>query len=371
MVAGLPSQAGTMVEPWIDTANRDAVAVAFANEYANRSPSMEWSGNYETCDAGDSSETLAIATVRRVNFYRAMAGVPTGITLNDEYSAKAQHAALTMSATGRLSHTPDDSFACLTDTGREASANSNLYLGRTGPRAIDGYIEDPGERNRDVGHRNTILHPPTTEIGVGHVAGSDTVYPANALWVFDQGVFDDNPAIREPEGFVAWPPRGHVPPELIYPRWSFGLAGADFDNASVTMTTTGQDGGKSIDLDIVARLSLQGYVPSPIIVWEPVADPGSGDSGLDVGDVEYGAAAGERANPGTLRFDAAYDTTFDIVVDGVIVDGAEVSFSYSVTVMGDKPRTAAEDNGSDGFDLAFRVAGRAVKGIATIMPGVG
>ncbi len=327
-----------MVEPWIDTSNRTAVAVAFASEYGHSTPSMDWSGNYEGCEPGESSRRLASATVRRVNFYRAMAGVPAGVILNPEFSEKAQHAALAMSATGRLSHTPDDSFSCLSQTASEAAANSNLYLGRTGPQAIDGYIEDPGDRNRDVGHRNTILHPPTTEIGVGHVEGSSSAYPANALWVFDEGVFDDNPPLREPEGFVAWPPRGFVPPELIYPRWSFGLLNADFDNASVSMTSDGEQ----IPIEIVARLSKKGYVPSPIIVWEPVADPGPVDPDIDPGVADGEAAEeGESEQPGLLAFDAAYDTTYDIVVSGVVVDGAEVSFVYSVVVMGDEPRPSA------------------------------
>ncbi|MGI9595011.1 MAG: CAP domain-containing protein [Acidimicrobiales bacterium] len=333
LVGGVPSQAGIIVEPWIDTSNRDAVAVAYGTEYAAGSPDMDWTGNYETCDAGDASERLAMATLRRVNFYRAMAGVPAGVTLSAEYSRKAQHAALAMSATGRLSHTPDDSFDCLSSTGREAAANSNLYLGRTGPTAIDGYIEDPGDRNRDVGHRNTILHPPTSEIGVGHVQGSGTAYPANALWVFDEAVFADNPALREPEGFVAWPPRGFVPPELVYPRWSFGLIDANFDNATVTMTADGQP----IELEVVARLSQKGYVPSPIIVWEPVADPGSDDPSTDAGVVGTGAAREGLAGDGLLTIDAAYDTSIDIVIAGVVVDGAEVSFFYSVVVMGDEP----------------------------------
>ncbi len=332
LVGGVPSQAGIIMEPWIDTSNRDAVAVAFAGEYAGDAPEMDWTGNYETCRPGQASERLALATLRRVNFYRAMAGVPAGVELNADFSAKAQHAALAMSATGRLSHTPDQTFDCLTVVGQEAAANSNLYLGRTGPSAIDGYIEDPGDRNRDVGHRNTILHPPTSEIGVGHVAGSDTAYPANALWVFDAGVFDDTPPLREADGFVAWPPRGFVPPELVYPRWSFGLAGADFDNAEVTMTS----GGRTIALDVVARLSLEGYVPSPIIVWEPVADPGSDDSLVGNGAIDERAARAGEVGDDFFRLDPAYDTEFDIVVSGVVVDGAEVGFSYTVTVMGDE-----------------------------------
>ncbi|MEM7271572.1 MAG: CAP domain-containing protein [Actinomycetota bacterium] len=325
LVGGTPSQAGTVVEPWIDTSNREAVAIAYAEEFARTVPDMDWTGAYDGCDPGGSSEDLALATVRRVNFYRAMAGVPTGVTLNREYSARAQAGALSMSATGRLSHTPDDSFLCLSDDAIAAAANSNLYLGRTGPAAIDGYIEDPGDRNRDVGHRNTILHPPTTEIGVGHVAGTDQAYPANALWVFDEGVFDDNPPVREDAGFVAWPPRGYVPAELIHPRWSFGLAGADFEDAEVTMTS----GGRTVELEVVARLSQQGYVPAPIIVWEPV----------------------EGSLPG--RTDADSDLDYRIQVAGVVVDGVETTFAYTVTAMADRP---GRRNGLpiDPIRLAFR-----------------
>lgn len=360
----MPSQAGTITDPWIDTTNRDAVVVAYETEYHTEPPSMAWTGNYETCNPGDSSGTLALATVRRVNFYRAMAGVPTGVTLNDRYSEKAQHAALAMSATGRLSHTPDDSFACLSEDAAEAAANSNLYLGRTGPRAIDGYIEDPGERNRDVGHRNTILHPPTTEIGVGHVAGSRTAYPSNALWVFDDGVFDDSPAMREPDGFVAWPPRGYVPNELVYPRWSFGLADADFENAVVTMTS----GDEEISLEVVARLSLQGYVPSPIIVWEPATDLGPVDAEADVGDVHLGTGEGEAAGSGVLLTKPAYDTTVDVVVDGVVVDGTEVRFSYSVTILGTEGETPDSDRTV--LEYATQIAGWAARGVGVVVFGL-
>jgi uncharacterized protein YkwD len=319
LLGAAPSPAGTIVEPWIDTSNRDAVLVAWQVERSRDVPAMEWTGSYDHCAAGSASQQLALATVGRVNFYRAMAGVPASVRLNDEFSAKAQHAALAMSATGRLSHTPDDSFECLDRDGIDAAANSNLYLGRIGPAAIDGYIEDPGDRNRDVGHRNTILHPPTVEIGVGHVAGNQTDHPANALWVFDQRVFDDNPPLRELEGFVAWPPRGYVPAELIHPRWSFGLGGADFDQASVTMRVD----GRPIEVEVVTRLSLEGYVPSPIIVWEP--DP-----------ADLPQLRGEGVDPGGVA--PGPDLVVDVEVTGVVVDGARVDFAYQVVLVGsDRP----------------------------------
>ena len=348
LIGGAQEPAGTIVEPWIDTTNRDAVLVAWEVERSNDVPSMEWSGSYEACDPGSASRDLALTTVGRVNFYRAMAGVPATVRLSDEFSSMAQHAALSMSASGRLSHTPDDSFSCLDEAAVQAAANSNLYLGRVGPAAIDGYIEDPGDRNRDVGHRNTILHPPTVEIGVGHVAGNDATHPANALWVFDDRVFEDNPAVREPGGFVAWPPRGYVPGELVHPRWSFGLAGADFDGADVTMWVD----GRPVEVDVVTRLSLEGYVPSPIIVWEP--DPGDlpqlRGEGVD--------PDGEAAGP---------DLVVDVEVGGVVVDGAPADFAYRVILVGsDRPGNGLGP--SLALDAVRWTAGGAGRVLAAVAP---
>lgn len=352
LLGGSQQPAGTLVEPWIDTSNRDAVAVAWSVEEQRSSPSMAWTGSYDACGAGQSSRDLALATVARVNYYRAMAGVPASVRLNDGYSDKAQHAALTMSATGELSHAPDESYACLDATAREGAANSNLYLGRIGPAAIDGYIEDPGERNRDVGHRNTILHPPTAEMGVGHVAGGDGLYAANALWVFDQNVFADNPPVREAEGFVAWPPRGYVPSELVHPRWSFGLAGADFDDAVVTMSIPESGGDQVVELEVVTRHSLPGYVPSPIIVWEP-------------SPAETGAAAALAG--GSWPDGRSRDLTVEVVVDGVLVDGVATRFAYEVSLMA--PVSSSSGAGTV-IDVAIRSAGRATGVLTAAIPAV-
>ncbi len=335
IATSLQSPAGTVAEPWIDTSNREAVLVAYAAEYANDTPEMEWTGEYSGCTPGSSSSLLRQATIRRFNFYRAMAGVPTGVVEDEEFSRKAHHAALAMSAEGRLSHAPEG-FACLSGDGREAAANSNLYLGRTGPASIDGYIEDPGPSNVDVGHRNTILHPPTRRIGVGNVAGDANRYPSNALWVFDEHVFADPPPIRESEGFVAWPPRGYIPEPLVYPRWSFSLLGADFDEAVVSMTEVSGDGGPEaeelpIPLKVVTRHSLQGYVPAPIIVWEPEIDLSGND-----------------------------EVQFDITVDGVRADGETHRFDYRVSVVPEQTPDSMLARGQPAV-LAYRAV-RAIAG---------
>ena len=301
------------LDPWIDTADREAVAAAYEAVFSRPVPAMEWTGGHDGCRAGDSSGRLRAETLLRVSYYRAMAGVTSQVDEDPEMSKQAQAAALMMSAEGELTHHPDLEFACYSSDGGRAAANSNLYLGRTGPSAIDGYIEDPGDGNIDVGHRNTILHPPTRYMGIGHVAGSDGHHPANALWVFDDQVFADEYPTREPARFVAWPPRGHVPAPVVYPRWSFAIDEADFDRSEITMTVDGRE----VELDVIARISKDGEIPSSVIVWEP-----------DLTDR-------------TITADVTYQVTVSNVVladrEGDVGRSEEdaVDFTYDVTIMGE------------------------------------
>ncbi len=311
------------VVPWLDTADRAAVARAYAATFGARVPVLSWTGHHDGCDAGTSDSSFRSATMDRVNYYRAMAGVPATVTEDSELSAKAQEAAIMMSAEGRLSHEPGPAFACYNTTGAEAAANSNLYLGRNGPTAIDGYIEDPGDDNADVGHRNTILHPPTRRMGVGDVDRSDLGYSANALWVFDSRVFDEGVAghqspMREADRFVAWPPRGYIPAPLIHPRWSFTLAGADVSAAEVKMfDPSAAPGEREVPLRVVSRTGAPGHVPLPTVVWEPEVDPSP-----------------------------EHDTDYVVVITGiapeVVAPAAPVTvvrsaYTYTVRVMGDAP----------------------------------
>jgi len=314
--------------PWIDTSDRDEVIAAFRAAFDREAPPMNWTGEAGQCDPGDSSDALRRETLIRIAYYRAMAGVPATVIEDPLMSDKAQAAALMMSVEGELTHHPDSDYACFSAAGQEAAANSNLYLGRTGPLAIDGYIEDPGDRNVDVGHRSTILHPPTEVMGIGHVSGTLDRYPANALWVFDRGVFELEYETREPAGFVAWPPRGHVPAEVVYPRWSFGLQRASFERATVTMT--GPD-GLEVPLEIVARLSKDGEIPSSVIVWEPKLEFGEPEGDqiftvtvADVGPPEdrLSSQVVEIGDTGRLSVPAEESTyTYEVVV----VDQSEES----------------------------------------------
>ncbi len=287
---------------WVDTSDREAV-IALVESWDDTTPaSLDWTGDHDQCEAGESSQLLREQTIDRVNFYRALAGVPALVAENSEFSDKAQFGALTMSAQGELSHEPTPDFECLDELGVEAAANSNLYLGRTGPEAIDGYIEDPGETNNVVGHRLTVLHPPTRQMGVGHSSASGDRFASNVLWVFDDNVFADWGTIRETEDFVAWPARGYITEELVYPRWSFSQDDSRFANATVEMTVNGQP----IPLTVVARTSDTQQVPPPVIVWEP--------------QIDFESLSG-------------VDTDFEVTVSGVETANGVESFSYTVTVI--------------------------------------
>lgn len=292
---------------WLDTMNRQAVIDSYSYEFSKVVPAIGWTGDRSSCTPGTTNPAYRTAIMDRVNWFRAMGGVPATITENAAYSAKAQEAAVMMSVTDRLSHSPTQSeFECYTANGAEAAGKSNLYLGRTGPDAITGYMYDPGTGNVSVGHRNWILHPTVEEFGTGDTPGPGR-QATNTLWVIDNA-FGSQPALREAQDFIAWPARGFVPGEVVFPRWSFSVRGGDFTSATITTQRieNGQVAG-TVASPIVFRNDSAG-APFSILVWEPV--------GIDTSPT--------------------VDQTYRITVNNARIDGATTSYSYDVTVIGDR-----------------------------------
>lgn len=217
----------------LDAGNCQSVLASMAGYNAQSKVPMGFTGNIERCQAGTTSLQFRHAVTDRVNWFRAMVGLP-GVGLSEDLSASAQEAALMMAAQGDLSHYPGAGWACYSGSGAESAGRSNLYLGLSGPSAITGYIDDPGDSNTAAGHRWWILTPKLTSIGTGDTPGS------NALTVItDFGG-------KSPEfSAVAWPPPGYVPNEVVpneSDRWSF-------------------------------RASEQGEVSCPAPAWSPTCGP--------------------------------------------------------------------------------------------------
>ena len=266
----------------------------------NPDVSIDWMGNYLSCDEGDTAQEFRDAVLRRLNYFRAMAGVPADITFDTTFNEKAQKAALMMSRNNALSHNPPETWDCFSNDGAEAATNANLSLGVFGKDGIDLFIKDSGDGNSAVGHRRWVLFPQAQIMGTGDVPGNQSFMPAQALWVIDPDTFGTRPNTREE--FVAWPPSGFVPYQVVFARWSFSFPGASFANATVLMTSN--------DKNVPVKLeSVKEGFGENTLVWIPNNMNNSDD----------------WPKP-------SKDTVYTINIDDVTIDGIASSFSYGVTI---------------------------------------
>lgn len=260
----VPSTSDDISADFIDIRVREVSRAFYLQQYLpleeTQTTQTSWVGDRETCDAGYTTPEFRAAVLRRINYFRAMAGIPL-VQLRDEYNQKAQKAALMMSMNRDLSHSPPGDWVCYSDEGYEAAGSSNLFLGVMGWDAITGYILEGGA----VGHRRWILYPRTQAMGTGDIPGTVYYPAANALWVFDNlgGIRPDTR-----DGFVAWPPPGYVPYQVVNDHWSFSYAHADFSNATVTMMSQG------VQIPVELEPIHNGYGENTL-VWIPL---GTGDT---------------------------------------------------------------------------------------------
>ena len=279
----------------INTLDRAAVA-AFYHEGYLGAPGVDsgWTGNHAACDEGSTSPEFRAAVLRRVNYFRAMAGVGAEVEFTDELNRKAQKTALMLSVNSKLTHYPDADWLCYSQDGAFAAAKCNLFLGVDSVAAIDGYMEDRGNTNYAVSHRRWLLDPSTQQMGTGDIPASGAYLAANALWVV---VPSSSPGhMRDP--YVAWPPPGYVPYDLVFPRWSVSRDGVDLRRASVTMWHHGQRVALTV-LKAVAGPGLNS------LVWEPHIPP---------------------------RQRTEVDSWYTVRVENALIKGWPASFQYTVVV---------------------------------------
>ena len=166
-----------------------------------------------------------------------------------------------MAANSTLTHAPTSGMACYSQAGYDGASSSNIAIGTGLTDAIPLYMTDPGGGNQVVGHRRWILHSRKSRFGLGNANGAP--YNANALYTFDFGA-----TASVPNG-IPWPPRGYVPLALFPApfggegqRWSFGLPGANFGAANVSVTLN----GSNVPVTVVSRTD-NGYGDNTI-VWQ-------------------------------------------------------------------------------------------------------
>lgn len=238
----------------IDTSNKDAVIAAYNREFSSPTPDMGFTGDVQNCNAGTTSLQFQQATINRINFYRAMAGM-NAVTLTPNLS-NYNKAALIMAANGQLSHSPPSTWRCYSSEGASGAGSSNLALGASGPGAIDIYIDDFGANNTAVGHRRWIMLPSQSTFATGDVPGANSL----AVW---QGGGNNVPAGLQ---FVAWPSAGYFPRNL-WPgsnRWSFSAINGSLGQAVVSMKNLGTGGAITVNMEPF----YSGY-GAETLVWIP------------------------------------------------------------------------------------------------------
>lgn len=255
-----------------------------------------WTGSLGDCVAGQTSSEYQQATLTALNYMRGMVNLPP-VSLDASMNAVAQPAALMMAAQRSLSHEPPSSWACWSPQGLDGARRSNLALGSSGPSAILAYMADRGANNRLVGHRRWLLDSEAVVMGTGDTGSS------NALTVIG------GPRRSSPGTWIPWPAAGYFPWQLEpNGRWSLGLPGANFGNATVNVSID----GNSVPVSVTPPFN--GYGDNTIS-WDmslPRAESGSGRNDMSV----------------------------DVSVAGIgLGDGRVISHSYRVTLVDAEPAT--------------------------------
>lgn len=341
----------------VDTSDRNDV-VAFWNAIYLPSEAYvtlnhfttHWNGNYLagspfTNAEGVNPAELVTHTERRLNFFRAMAGVPASARLNtastvridvaDSHTppvnttkaAAAQRAAYMIVRTygtnlapvsnpnAALSHNPV-AGSCVAWTAAAWNANyrGNLAQGFYGPGAVDSYVSENvggiSDWNDGVGHRRWVLNPGSTNFATGDTPGSynpataETRPPTNVLYVV-QKPDEHTPGLTP---FVPWPSAGFFPASLNSRYWSLSRAGANFSAATISMTSQG-----GLAVPVIKRPVISGFGDNTI-VWEV---------------------------PESVRATSvSADTRFQVTVSGITGTGVPASHSYSVTLINPKVLTS-------------------------------
>lgn len=265
-----------------ETSQPSAVCARWNADRAARAEGA-WDGSIAECTAGTYAEPGPSNTLRQVNLYRWLAGLPP-VELSADKSADAQACALMMHANDALDHSPPGDWSCWSSAGADAAGLANLA---TTPSVlgVDLYMADEGVP--ELGHRRWILSNSLGPIGVGSTSRYSCMHV----------ILGDG---RAGARWVAWPPPGEVPLQALHLSqwldvdrggWSIQSDFIDLGRGEVTVTRAGE--------------SL------PVDVW--ILAQGYGSTfGLGIRPRGWRSAAGE---------------TYTVTVDGV---SEPISWSFTV-----------------------------------------
>ena len=291
--------------PPIDATDRTEVIELYRHYYLPGTHALPgWTGSIGSGAPGTLNRDFVRATLRRINYYRAMSGLPGNVVFDPAHSARCQQAALMMSARNAISHTPSRDWRFYTPEAADTALHANLDLthrGDVGPGSIDRYIADFGSENGCVGHRRWLLYNAASVMGTGAVPADTAGHPgANVTFIGGPA-----PHRADAPPSAAWPPAGFVPAPLVYDRWSFSYDAADFHAARVRVTKNGAPVAAAREkVRFQVRADGTGsIVGNNTLVW---------------------------TLPGNVVSRTA-DETYRVQIDNVSIAGVQRQFEYTVT----------------------------------------
>jgi len=311
----------------VDTQSRNDV-VSFWHCVYQQSEGYEsrinWTGSVGGGNPGTTSSAFKNDVQRRINYYRAMAGMSANINMANTSTVEfggstpagaqpsasttkqnaAQQAALMRSRNHAQSgdpHDPPSNWNLDGAIARNGAFHSSLSNGLYGPSAIDAYISEDdvglgGAANDDVAHRRYLFYSRIQEVATGDVTGSGDYPTANALYVSGNLL----PAPDSPQ-YIAWPNAGYIPEAIVPVRWSVTYPNANFQAATVTITDIN---GDPVTTTIVS--SAANFADNTL-VWIPNA-----------------------ASTPSAEFD---DQVYNVTISNILIEGNPTSHNYTVTVI--------------------------------------
>ncbi len=239
LVTALPST-GAAAPGWTDTGARDAVMDAWWDELSKDPWIYTPVGFASRCQNVALSPEYERAVTDRVSFDRAMAGVDASLAVDPARSARAQAAALIISAQGQVGGDPPQGWRCWSPEGAAGPSESLTTLGAHGAAGVDRLVENAEPDDASVSRRAGLLAPALRTVGIGAMPYQGG--PADSLAVSVAVPPSPDGPSREGQGIVLRPPRGHLPRLEAPARWSVPQQqeGRDLTGATAAVTADGR-----------------------------------------------------------------------------------------------------------------------------------
>lgn len=241
--------------------------------------STQWTDDGMECGTGSMPRAAIDDTLRRINMFRWLAGLPNVTDNPEEHEAQMQ-CAMMMSVNRALDHSPPESWTCHTSAGAGSAGRSNLALGaRSSADSIDLYMRD--RRVPSLGHRRWILSRGLGRVGIGYSEKGGR--SGQCLSVFDFGG-------SSPRTWTSYPNPGPAPVFVAEDEWSFQGYAVGLRRESSARVVRISDG---MEMPVMTEVMFGGGQPDIVKIVRDGWSVSAGDryritiTGLSGGDITY------------------------------------------------------------------------------------